>query len=265
MRAPRRRQSCGCCRFSSQPHPGKEGPGPTPLRPGPSQLNLRGARSDAINSPHFRADSSASAASRAATEMQRVTRRPERPAGRAGRSPHFAQTPARAQRAAQQPKCNTSRGGRSGPQGAQAARRISRRLQRERSEPRSKRHAKGYAAVRPLRAAFCRRRISRCRSIGVSPPHTPSDGRTSSANSRHCSRTGQVAQIAFASSACASEAGKNTVVSASRQAASSNQSVEVGANVLRGTTASATHLPKPPFPPRAPEILRENQLRVGRA
>ena len=34
--------------------------------------------------------------------------------------------------------------------------------------------AASAAAARALRAAFCRRRMSRCRSVGVKPPHTPS-------------------------------------------------------------------------------------------
>ena len=40
---------------------------------------------------------------------------------------------------------------------------------------RADRHAAASAAAaRALRAAFCRRRMSRCRSVGVKPPHTPS-------------------------------------------------------------------------------------------
>ena len=83
--------------------------------------------------------------------------------------------------------------------------------------------AASASAARALRAAFCRRRISRCRSVDVEPPHTPSACRVAIACSRHASATGQVAQIALASPASASDAGKKTDVSEPRHAASSYQ------------------------------------------
>ena len=48
------------------------------------------------------------------------------------------------------------------------------------------------------------------RSRSVAPPQTPSFSRTTIACSRHDARTMQVLQIAFASSAAASESGKKT-------------------------------------------------------
>ena len=100
-----------------------------------------------------------------------------------------------------------------------------------------------------LRAAFCRRRTRRWRSTRVRPPQTPSGaGLASSANSRHSSRTGQIAQIAFAVAASASAVGKNTSVSASVQAASSNQSVREGTSCGRAIARGSTILPCPAFP-----------------
>lgn len=55
-------------------------------------------------------------------------------------------------------------------------------------------------------------------SLSVMPPHTPSRSRIANACSRHDSLTGQISQIAFASSAFSSESGKNTAGSSPLQA-----------------------------------------------
>src|SRR6478752_3584118 len=84
--------------------------------------------------------------------------------------------------------------------------------------------------------------------MGVNPPHTPSDGRVSSANSRHSSRTGHAAQISLAGPASASATGKNTAVSAELQAASSKKSVGAKTGLVRGMTGCSTPYPPPSFP-----------------
>lgn len=86
-----------------------------------------------------------------------------------------------------------------------------------------RRHQATPAHQEARRALSPRRLRSRRRSRSVRPPHTPSSWRVASAYSRHSSRTGHDAHMAFAGSAASSESGKKMPVSQPRQAALARQ------------------------------------------